>query len=137
MPRKKPRFEYLIICDDIRAEIKNKFTLVGIYTDSIILSKLPYSFPKLCFFAQYSNIRAGDRFSVELIDPIGKKLGKPINGIIQPPSDKAIKKLRLLGIYSPLKIEQEGTYSLIITFEEDEKNKKEIGFNINLVTKKE
>ena len=137
MPRKKPRFEYLIICDDIRAEIKNKFTLVGIYTDSIILSKLPYSFPKLCFFAQYSNIRAGDRFSVELIDPAGKKLGKPINGIIQPPPDKAIKKLRLLGIYSPLKIEQEGTYSLIITFEEDEKNKKEIGFNINLVTKKE
>ena len=137
MPRKKPRFEYLIICDDIREEIKNKVTLVGIYTDSIYVSKIPYSFPKLCFFTQYSNIRAGDRFSVELIDPVGKKLGKPINGIIQPPLDKPIKKIRLLGIYSPLKIEQEGTYSLIITFEEDETNKKEIEFNISLVAKKE
>jgi len=137
MPRKKPRFEYLIICDDIRQEIKNKVTLVGIYTDSIIVSKIPYSFPKLCFFSQYSNIRAGDRFSVELIDPVGNKLGKPISGIIQPPPDKAIKKIRLIGIYSPLKIEQEGAYRFIITFEEDKKNKKEIEFNISLVTKKE
>jgi len=137
MPRKKPRFEYLIICDDIREEIKNKVTLVGIYTDSIYVSKIPYSFPKLCFFTQYSNIRVGDRFSVELIDPVGKKLGKPINGIIQPPLDKAIKKIRLLGIYSPLIIEQEGTYSLIITFEGDETNKKEIEFNISVAPKKE
>ena len=129
MPSRKPKFEYLIICDDIRAEIGNKLTLIGTYTDNIYVSKVPYSFPKLCFFIQYKDIRAGDRFSIELIDPKGNKLGETINIIIPP--DKGVDKIRLFGIYSPLKIEQEGTYSIIITSGEDEKNKKEIGFNIN------
>ena len=130
MPRRKPKFEYVIICDDIREEIGNKLTLVGVYAESIQVSKVPYSFPKLCFFIQYRDITSGDRFSIELKDPTGKRIGKTINGILQP--EKRVDKLRLLGIYSPLKMEQEGSYSLTITFNEDEKNKKEISFNVNV-----
>ena len=37
-----------IICDDVRSEVGNKFSLMGVYQRNIIFKKLPSILPKLC-----------------------------------------------------------------------------------------
>jgi len=133
MPRKQPKYEYTIICDDIRQEIGNKLTFVGTYQDLIIISKLPYIFPKLCFFVQYKDIRAGDKFSLELTDPLGKRIDKAIN--MTAPVGPKVGKLRLSAVFSPIKVEKEGRYTLSITVNDNEKKKQEIVFTVREVAK--
>ena len=128
MPRKQPKFEYAIICDDIRQEIGNKLTFVGTYQDLIFVPKLPFSFPKLCFFVQYGDTRAGDRFLLELADPSNKVIGKAIN--ITVPTGQKLGKMRLFGVFSPIKVEKEGRYILSITVNDNEKKKQEIVFSV-------
>ena len=128
MPRKLPKFEYSIICDDIRQEIGNKLTLVGTYNGLIIVPKLPYTIPKLCIFVQYRDIRAGDRFLLELTDPASKIIHEVIN--ITVPAGQKPSKMRLFGVFSPLIVEKEGRYTLSITVNDNEKKKQEILFDV-------
>ena len=133
MPRKQPKFEYSIICDDIRQEIGNKLTFVGTYQDLIFVPKLPFTFPKLCFFVQYKDIKAGDQFLLELADPSNKIIGKVIN--ITVPTGQKLGKMSFLGVFSPIKVEKEGQYTLGITVNGNEKKKQEILFKIKEGTK--
>jgi len=128
MARKQPKFEYAIICDDIRQEIGNKLTFVGTYQDLIIVPKLPYTFPKLCFFVQYKDIKAGDRFLLELTDPSNKIIDKAIN--ITVPAGQKPSKMRIFGVFSPIKVDKEGRYTLSITVNDNEKKKQEIVFSV-------
>ena len=128
MARKQPKFEYSIICDDIRQEIGNKLTFVGTYQDLIIVPKLPYTFPKLCFFVQYKDIKAGDRFLLELTDPSNKIVDKAIN--ITVPAGQKPPKMRLSRVFSPIRVEKEGRYTLSITVNDNEKKKQEIMFSV-------
>ena len=133
MSRKQPKYEYTIICDDIRQEFGNKLTFVGTYQNLIIVSKLPYIFPKLCFFVQYKDIRAGDKFSLELTDPLGKRIDKAINMTV--PVGPKVGKLRLSAVFSPIKVEKEGRYTLSITVNDNEKKKQEIVFTVREAAK--
>ena len=133
MSRKQPKYEYTIICDDIRQEFGNKLTFVGTYQNLIIVSKLPYIFPKLCFFVQYKDIRAGDKFSLELTDPLDKRIDKAINMTV--PVGSKIEKLRLSAVFSPIKVEKEGRYTLSITVNDNEKKKQEIVFTVREAAK--
>jgi hypothetical protein len=128
MPRKQPKFEYSIICDDIRQEVGNKLTFVGTYQDLIVVPKLPFTFPKLCFFVQYGDISAGDRFLLELADPSNKIIDKAIN--ITVPAGQKSGKMRLFGVFSPIRVEKEGQYTLGVTINGNEKKKQEILFNV-------
>jgi hypothetical protein len=44
-----PEVIFPIICDDIRQEVGGKFSVMGIYSDNIVLNKFPFTFSKLCF----------------------------------------------------------------------------------------
>lgn len=41
-----------IFCDDIRYETSGKLTLVGVYSDSLVVSTLPATLPRLCLVAR-------------------------------------------------------------------------------------
>ncbi len=129
MARRKPKLEYVIICDDIRQEISNKISFIGIYGKDIFVSKIPFTFPKLCFAIHYKDIKAEDSFSIELIDPSGKRLGKTINGSV-PGEHKGNINFHLFAIFSPLIIKQEGSYKLAITINDDVGMKREVEFFI-------
>lgn len=134
MPAIRPKLEYAIICDDIRQEINNKVSYIGIYGSDILVSKLPFSFPKLCFAVSYRNAKGEDSFSIELIGSSGKQLGKTIKGIV-PSNVKRHNKFVIFAIFSPLKVEQEGSYKLWITFNDDDKSKQKVEYNINIAHK--
>ncbi|MBW2737804.1 MAG: hypothetical protein JRE64_02920 [Deltaproteobacteria bacterium] len=129
MARRKPKFEYAIICDDIRQEISNKLSFIGIYGKDIFVSKISFTFPKLCFAILYKDIKAEDSFSIELITPSGRQLGKTINGRV-PKDIKGNIYFNMFAIFSPLTIRQEGSHKLVITFNNDAKMKREVEFVI-------
>lgn len=132
MPASKPKSEYTIICDDIREEVGNKITFVGTYGPDIYVSKLPFSFPKLCFVNFLKDIRGGDSISLELMDPSGEQLGSTIKSTAPKDGIGHARKLSVFGIFTPLVVQKEGLYKFIIIFNNDEKSKQEIEFNIKV-----
>ncbi len=129
MPAKKPRFNFLMICDDIREELGNKVSMIGVYQKDIFVPKFPFIFPKLCFVINYENVKGGDTFLIEFFDPSKKQLGKSISGGT-PKNIERYARFQIHAVYSPLKVEKEGEYKLTVMINDDEKGKKEIKFAI-------
>lgn len=134
MSRKKPKFEYAIICDDIREEIGHKLSFIGIYGPHILVTKIPYVFPKLCFAISYKDVEAGHSFSIELINPSSKQLGDTITVSIPKEAKRSIK-FNMFAIFSPLNIKQEGSHKLVIICNDNDKWKQEVEFAIKLIDK--
>lgn len=129
MARKKPKFEYAIICDDIREEVRKKLSFIGIYGPNIFVSKMPFVFPKFCFAISYKDVKGGDFFSIDLKNPSGEKLGTTITGNV-PKEIKDTIRFYLFAIFSPLNVKQEGEYELVITCNDNKKWKNKVNFVI-------
>lgn len=46
----------MILCDDIRNEVGSKTSLMGVYGNTILLPKLPFTLPKLCVLQRWQNL---------------------------------------------------------------------------------
>lgn len=131
MPPRKPRIEHVIICDDVRQEVGNKLSFIGVYppTPDIFVPKLPLSLPKLCFVLSCKNLKEGDLFSIQLVDPTNKKLADIEERVV-------LQKVRKRGVvtifamFAPLNVEAEGLHKVVVTFNKDDKTKYETGFKI-------
>lgn len=135
MPAPKPKLNYTIICDDIRQEIGNKLSFIGVYQDNIFVPNLPFTFPKLCFSIHYSNVNGGASIDVLLKNPSGNELSK-ISEFALPDEMKSKSKLMMTAAFSPLKIEEEGEYSLVAIYSHGEKKYEErVKINISLPPK--
>jgi hypothetical protein len=132
MPRKKPKITHTVICDDIRQEIGNKHSFIGVYGPIILVSKIPYVFPKLSFVLYFEDVKGGDVFSVELKNPSGEQLGNTINGTA-PEEIKGNIQFQIFAIFSPLNVKQEGEYKIEITC--NDKWRYEINFVIKIPDK--
>lgn len=58
-------FSYLLVCDDVRHEVGNKPSYMGVYTGDILVEKFPFTVPKLCLiptlnFANHVKIESLD-----------------------------------------------------------------------------
>ena len=128
MPRKYPKLDYHLICDDIRREIDKKSSLIGIYPSNIISVPIPSVIPKLCFHLVFSRLKSGDTLDIKLLDPDNKQI-LSIDNIKVPEK----QKLRL-GVFEAgfigIKVNKEGTYRLVIVFGEEEKSEQEIKIEI-------
>ena len=129
MQESKPTFEYAIICDDIRHEIGDKFSLIGIYGSEVCVAQIPFSFPKLGVVISYRNMQAGDRFVVELRGPSGKVLGEGIRGEV-PGEMEGSGRFMIFGVMSPVGIEEAGLHKLVVLINDNEETRKEIPLKI-------
>jgi len=129
MDRKKPAFEYAIICDDIRHEMGDKFSLIGIYGADVYVAQLPFLFPKLCVAVSYRNMRSGDRFKIEVRDPSDQPLIDAIVGEV-PTEAGDLDRFMIFGVFPPLRIEEKGVYSIVILINQDFDARREIPFRI-------
>ncbi len=48
---------YSILCDDVRLEIGNKHSLMGVYAGTIIVTKVPSLLPKVCLVLCFEKLR--------------------------------------------------------------------------------
>jgi hypothetical protein len=129
MQESKPTFEYAIICDDIRYELGDKFSLIGVYGSDICVAQIPFSFPKLGVVISYRNMRAGDGFVVELQSPSGEVLGDGIRGEVPGEVEGSIRFM-IFGVMSPVHVEEAGLHKLVVLINEKEETRKEVPLQI-------
>jgi hypothetical protein len=109
-----PRELFSIICDDVRFEQGNKLSFMGVYTEGILVSDLPFVMPKLCLFVYLDECQDTRRFKVALRGP---KVNVP--PVELKPSEHGKPKVRLTVALANVKFEQEGDYRLDIFFDDD------------------
>jgi len=126
-----PKYQYSIFCDDIRNEVGNKASYMGVYGKNILIPKTPFVFPQLCAVIVYDNLRAGDSFSITAKDPGGKILGKPLNHSV-PGEAKGKVDLMMSARFAPVKINKEGPIQITIVFNDDPSTAKEIQIPIQI-----
>jgi hypothetical protein len=126
---KKPEFEYAIICDDIRHEMGDKFSLIGVYGSDIYVAQLPFLFPKLSAAISCLNMRGGDTFVIELRDPKGQAMAEAISGKV-PTEVKGPTRFMIFGVFPPLRLAEPGLYKLMIVINGDEASRREVRFMI-------
>jgi hypothetical protein len=125
MKRKKPVFEYAIICDDIRHEMGNKFSLIGIYGSDLQVAQLPFLFPKLSVAIAYRNMQGGDSFSISLRDPSDQPLSETIHGAV-PQEVEGPSRFMIFNVFPPFQVHGRGLHKLVIVINDDSENREEV-----------
>jgi len=132
MAARKPGIEHVILCDDIREEIGNKLSFMGVYTIDVNIPSEPFVFSQFCMAIFCKNLRGGDTFTIGLKSPTGKAVGKQMNGSIAPTGGRKALPLTILSRFESFRVEKAGDFELEITFNGDETSKKKVKIPINV-----
>lgn len=107
---------HTILCDDIRTEIGNKVSLMGVYAEDIILNKIPFVFPHLCLAIFIRGLK--EKFS-KLRVTFKVPNGKPVEIFSEiPPSASEGSNFKMLIQISPVKIEEAGQAEFELRFDD-------------------
>jgi hypothetical protein len=111
------RHLYTLVCDDVRLEVGNKLSLMGIYYEEIRFSSIPARLPKLCIFQRWIEVPLLKRVVVELS---GSCLDVSIRAVGEPSEDPGQKTAAqlFLPFYSVL-IVREGTLGFSTYFNDE------------------
>jgi hypothetical protein len=97
---------HVILCDDVRNEVGNKLSFMGVYGPELWVGKLPAMMPKLCFVVIFEHIeRSFVAAKARVIMPGYDPVELPIQALPgpQPGSNHTI-----IVALAPAKIGQEG-----------------------------
>jgi hypothetical protein len=73
---------YSILCDDVRPEIGGKQSLMGVYGNTIIVSRLPTLLPKLCLALCFEGLRKNiPDGEVKMINPGVEPVAFPLQSL--------------------------------------------------------
>lgn len=120
------------ICDDIREEIGNKVSLMGIYGDNIVFPVLPAAMPKLCLYIVLNEVNTDvNTFKIKVFSPVD---GSPIEFNIPAQVDQTSpnKNTRIAVVLSPFKVVKTGEARVELSAN-DEKNSSVI-YRFNIMT---
>lgn len=109
------------VCDDIRREVGNKRSLMGIY-DDVVVESVPTLMPKICLAVSFRKVKkvfiSVKSIRVTLKNPDGGKTEIPE---FNPPANSKIGLNHNLDLFViPFKIDQTGTYTWEIRFNNEE-----------------
>jgi hypothetical protein len=111
-----------IACDDIRHEVGNKRSLMGIY-DDIIIRSVPQLMPKICLAVSFKKVKK----AFTTVKSIQTTLKSPTGERIELPEMKPPGNIQIGGNYNmdifvvPLKIDKVGTFVWELRFDGEEK----------------
>ncbi|MFA6413389.1 MAG: hypothetical protein WCW53_11890 [Syntrophales bacterium] len=118
----------VFLCDDIRQEVGNKVSLMGIYGKDVILPEIPFIFSKLCLLLSAKEVkRVINDLKVVIITPQNEQITLEIPA---PPNQKVPQDIQIGITMSPLNIKEEGEGKIEI-FEKEE-SKPFISHHFNL-----
>lgn len=97
---------YTILCDDIRSEEGNKFSLMGVYSRTINLPTFPALLSKLCLCIMMEDLKVDFKeCKVTLKCPEAE----PINLTLKMEEESQIgKNIYLFAVFSPFRIKTPG-----------------------------
>ena len=113
MPEKTPAviFQALVVCDDIRFENNGKLMLIGVYSDTVQVFKLPLQLRSLGLAVRAKVMAAGRiAFSVTATDPQGNGLLEA-NGEMNYEGEPG-RTIWLPIVMGPALLTTEGTYNV-------------------------
>ena len=95
-----------VICDDVREEINNKFSLMGIYGKDIVFGKIPAVLPKLFLVILLEEIiQPFSEIHVTLRLP---KIEPQVFKYKAPPKIKPEMNLNVILMITPFRVEEAG-----------------------------
>ncbi|HKF44288.1 MAG TPA: hypothetical protein VKG01_14390 [Thermoanaerobaculia bacterium] len=104
-------FQALVVCDDIRFENNGKLLLIGVYSDTVQVFKLPLQLRSLGLAVRAKVMSAGRiRFSVSATDPQGNSLLEA-NGEMNYDGEPG-RTIWLPIVMGPALLTTEGNYSV-------------------------
>lgn len=124
---KYPNIRYAIICEDIRQEIGNKVSLMGVFHKNINIP-IPYILPKLCFRVIFDGVPESHTLAARLYDPDETVLNKARLDL-PPKPEGNVSSFTIDLAFAGLKIEKAGSYSLSFSFDKD-KGKRSVDFDV-------
>ena len=98
-----PRELFSILCDDIRLEQGNKVSLMGLYSNGLIVAQVPITMPKLCLYQQLEETNDVKNILVHLKGP---KLSVKADLKVK----RSTENINLRVVFGPLQFEEEGDY---------------------------
>lgn len=114
----KPKLNYLILCDDIRQEVGNKVTLVGIYGNQIYVPKFPFTFPKLCMQISLGGVINRVKIDIHIRKSGNNKTIHKFNDIdLNPPTKRITQPVIFSFTISPYVVNEKGNYIIEIIFD--------------------
>ncbi|MBI6975106.1 DUF6941 family protein [Pseudomonas lactis] len=125
------RYAYSVFCDDIRQEINGKITMVGIYTNRLLVTSVPTVLPKLCLALSIATDKSSMFEEISVTGTFGAdevfkmELQKEqIEGIIaQSPDAESPAKfftVQLNAILTPFQLQHTGKLSLKVLADGEE-----------------
>src|SRR6266849_1562902 len=91
----RPTLDYAIVCDDVRFEVGDKISLMGVF-DAINVQSFPTVHPRLSVVAAWAGLRGEAISEIELVDPSGSLIGRLGVAI----SRRQLKKRELVTLQS-------------------------------------
>jgi len=128
MAKRRVKLDYFVVCDDIRQEVGNKISLIGIYSNNIIQIPIPSVIPKLCFHLVFSHLTSSENLKLQLMNPDNVKVISIDN--IELPKKRQREIAVLQAGFLGIKVDKEGTYRLLIMTGEEETLEQEIKIEI-------
>jgi len=113
---------YVIVCDDIRQEIDDRLSLIGVYQEKLVVDAIPTIIPKFSLLVTLEDTT----MNLPKIDLIIKPFkGETKVLSFKAPSKNFIKgdNVRLIGLLSPFRVEAEGKVKIQIRISESDKAK--------------
>ena len=111
-----------IICDDIRNELGNKHSLMGIYDDTIEFQVTPdnqNTWPKLLRIGIYAKVKTEDDeevFKFKIRMKYNEKETVLLDRILTLPKIKTSKKINIAFVHSAFKFENSGNITFFLDF---------------------
>jgi hypothetical protein len=113
---------FTLICDDIRSELGNKISIIGIYDEAILPHSIPGRMPKLCLYqlweAERDIFKEAERMRIELrgsalasgysVEAIANQEATLPAAQVGHEPEASRKRGRLLLTFSPVEIISEG-----------------------------
>jgi len=109
---KAPKHEFTLLCDDIRAEMGGKSSLMGIYDHHIVVPQVPFLLPKVCFFTRFSRMDGQYKFTFSVVSPAGERRDIIRDSDVQIPDGSGEGTFNVIA--SPFEVQGEGVYEVII-----------------------
>jgi hypothetical protein len=108
----KPRVEYVLVCEDIRQEIGNKPSAMGIFSGDIVVREFPHVFPKLCFLVHLTLTRPTPALVLDASISHGEKSTILVQA--ERVATRGKRGVDLQFMLSPFRIEQSGKFEFIL-----------------------
>jgi hypothetical protein len=107
----RPTLDYAIVCDDVRFEVGDKISLMGVF-DAISVQSFPTVHPRLSVVVAWAGLRGEAVSEIHLVDPSG--IGSGRLGVANIRETTGKKGARHISVNYNVPFKTPGTYEIKI-----------------------